>query len=120
MFTEPAIKRAIVFVDGQNLFHAAKSAFGYNYPNYDISALANAICNNQNWNLTGIRFYTGIPDASDDPFWNHFWTAKLAQMGRQGITVFSRPLRYRNQLVKLPAGGTSTVLVGQEKDCFQT
>lgn len=30
---EPAVKRTVVFIDGQNLFHAVKSAFGYPYPN---------------------------------------------------------------------------------------
>jgi hypothetical protein len=29
MPAEPAIKRAVAFVDGQNLFYAAKTAFGY-------------------------------------------------------------------------------------------
>ncbi len=32
MPSEPPVKRAFVFVDGQNLFHAAKEAFGYLYP----------------------------------------------------------------------------------------
>jgi hypothetical protein len=40
MPTEPPVKRAVAFIDGQNLFHAAKRAFGYPYPNYDISKLA--------------------------------------------------------------------------------
>ena len=31
------------------------------------------------------------------------------------MRVFSRPLRYRNQTVRLPGGGTHTFLVGQEK-----
>jgi hypothetical protein len=31
MPTEPTPKRTIVFFDGQNLFHAAKEAFGYKY-----------------------------------------------------------------------------------------
>lgn len=31
------MKRAVVFVDGQNLFHSAKNCFGYTYPNYDRS-----------------------------------------------------------------------------------
>src|SRR6185312_14044746 len=31
---EPAIKRAVAFIDGQNLFHHARQAFGYHYPNY--------------------------------------------------------------------------------------
>ncbi len=41
---ELPVKRAVVFVDGQNLFHAAREAFGYTYPNYDVSALAKQIC----------------------------------------------------------------------------
>jgi len=40
MPTEPQTKRAIAFVDGQNLFYAAKEAFGYSHPNYDVLALA--------------------------------------------------------------------------------
>src|SRR5207302_1010907 len=51
----------------------------------------------------------------DNSFWNHFWAAKLAQMGRDKVTVFSRPLRYRNHTVRLPDGKTHTFLVGEEK-----
>jgi hypothetical protein len=36
-------------------------------------------------------------------------------MGRQGIKVFSRPLRYRNQVVKLPDGTLHSFLHGEEK-----
>ncbi len=54
MSTEPEIKRVHVFVDGQNLYHAAKGAYGYTYPNYDISKLAAAICEAQGWSLTAI------------------------------------------------------------------
>src|SRR3990172_5827219 len=36
-------------------------------------------------------------------------------MGRLGVTIFSRPLRYRNQTVNLPDGTKHTILVGQEK-----
>ncbi len=43
MAIEPADKRAIVFVDGQNLFHAAKEAFGYRFPNYDVLKLASVV-----------------------------------------------------------------------------
>lgn len=32
---EPQTKRVTAFVDGQNLFNAAKYAFGYRFPNYD-------------------------------------------------------------------------------------
>lgn len=105
----------MVFVDGQNLFYAAKQVFGYTYPNYDIASLAAKLCQQQNWQLTQARFYTGIPNSGDDAAWNHFWKAKLAQMGRQGVHVFSRPLRYRLHTVRLPDGTTYSVPVGQEK-----
>jgi uncharacterized LabA/DUF88 family protein len=112
---EPTTKRAIAFIDGQNLFHSVKEAFGYTYPNFDPHALAETVCRKQGWELAEARFYTGIPDNMDEPFWNHFWTAKLAQMGRQKTHVFSRPLRYRNKTFTLPDGTQHTVLVGEEK-----
>ena len=59
---EAAIKRAVVFVDGQNLFYGAREAFGYQYPNYEISKLAQQVCQSQNWNLVRTQFYTGVPD----------------------------------------------------------
>jgi uncharacterized LabA/DUF88 family protein len=112
---EPTTKRAIAFIDGQNLFRAAKQAFGYTYPNYDVAALASAVALDQDWQVLGARFYTGVPDALDDAPWNHFWTAKLLQMSRQGVRTFSRALRYRNKVVRLADGTEQTVLVGQEK-----
>ena len=112
---EPPSKRTVAFVDGQNLFHGAKAAFGHAYPNYNVAALAGAICQRQGWSLMQTRFYTGVPDALDNPFWNHFWTAKLLSMSRQGVHVFSRPLRYRNETVRLASGATQSTLVGQEK-----
>ena len=115
MKPEPSLKRAYVFFDGQNLFRSAKDAFGFNYPNYDPIPLSKLVCGAYGWSLEKVFFYTGVPDASDDPRWNHFWTSKLAHMGRQGIAVFSRPLRYRNQTIRLPDGSEQSVLVGQEK-----
>ena len=46
---EPSVKRAIAFVDGQNLFHNVRYAFGYTYPNYDVQKLSQAVCNAQGW-----------------------------------------------------------------------
>ena len=112
---EPPARRVVAFVDGQNLFHASREAFAYTYPNYDVSALAGEICKRQGWQLDQVRFYTGIPDPSDDPFWNHFWLHKLAMLGRQGVAVYSRPLRYRNRRVRLPDGTEHTYLAGEEK-----
>jgi uncharacterized LabA/DUF88 family protein len=107
--------RAVTFFDGQNLFHSAKAAFGYRFPNYDPVALSNAVCAARGWQCTQVRFYTGVPDETDNPTWNHFWIHKGAQMGREGVVVFTRPLRYRNKEVPLPGGGTYTFLDGDEK-----
>jgi uncharacterized LabA/DUF88 family protein len=115
MSREPALKRVTAFVDGQNLFHAAREAFGYSAPNYDPRALALAISSSQGWTLSATHFFTGIPDSADNPRWNHFWVAKLAVMGTRGVKTFSRPLRYRSQRLMLSDGSTTSVLIGQEK-----
>ena len=112
---QPAQIRAVTFFDGQNLFHCAKAAFGYTFPNYDPLALSKAVCASKGWELAESRFYTGVPDAADNAFWNHFWVAKGAQMGREGVHVYTRPLRYRNKQVKLPDGSVHTFLDGDEK-----
>ena|SRR3989338_3151521 len=111
----PAIKRTVVFIDGQNLYRSAKEAFGYFFPNYDVKLLSEKICAGQGWQIDEIRFYTGVPDLRDDVLWHNFWNKKLVRMGQRGITIFSRALRYRNQIVKLPDGTNYTFLVGQEK-----
>jgi uncharacterized LabA/DUF88 family protein len=107
--------RAVAFFDGQNLFHSAKKAFGYTFPNYDPKALAREVCKAQGWHLVEARFYTGVPDPADNAFWNHFWVAKCAQMGRDGVYIYTRPLRYRNKTVKLPDGSEYSFLDGDEK-----
>lgn len=112
---EPVSKRTHAFVDGQNLYHAVRRAFGYSYPNYDVLALATAVCRANGWELRSVHFYTGIPQAGEDPFWHHFWVAKLAVMGTRNVKTFSRPLRYHDEEAALPGGGTVTVRVGQEK-----
>ena len=115
MAAEPPVKRTVAFFDGQNLFHAVKSAFGYTYPNYDVKALAQSICAAKGWQLDQVRFYTGVPDSTDNAMWNGFWAAKLLAMSRQGVWTFSRPLRYRNQTVKLPDGTSHAFLAAEEK-----
>lgn len=115
MRSAPSIKRTVAFIDGQNLFHSVRSAFGYTYPNYDVAALARAVCAAKGWQLDQVRFYTGVPDPSDDPRWNAFWAAKLLHMSREGIFTFTRALRYRNQVVNLPGGSQHTFLAAEEK-----
>ena len=94
MRREPKIKRAIVFVDGQNLYHAAKREFGHAIPNYDIGKLAAAACQEEGWSLRSTRFYTGIPNSEASEKWRAFWAARFRVMRGQGIEVVSRPLCY--------------------------
>lgn len=115
MPAEPARKRAIAFVDGQNLFHAARAAFGYTHPNYDVQALAEAVCRQAGWQLQRTHFYTGVPDVEDDAFWSEFWAAKLLAMSRAGVYVFSRKLKYRNKVLRGISGRSQSILVGEEK-----
>jgi uncharacterized LabA/DUF88 family protein len=102
-------------LDGQNLDHAARHAFGYTFPNFDPVALATAISKAQGWELAEVRFYTGVPDREDDPFWHQFWTNKLAHLGRRGATIYSRSLVYRNKVIRLPDGTEQSYLSGEEK-----
>jgi uncharacterized LabA/DUF88 family protein len=115
MPAEPAVKRTVAFFDGQNLFHAARSAFGRPYPDYDPRFLARQVCGQQGWELEQVRFYTGIPSVQDNAFWHTFWSAKLLAMSRSGVHVFSRTLRYQHKRVTLPGGTVHRVLVGEEK-----
>lgn len=109
----PANPRAIAFVDGQNLFNAAKEAFGYTYPNYDVLKLAREVASMGGWLLIETRFYTGIPERSDPR--HAFWNNKLAALGRQGVVLFSRSLRYHQEEVTLPDGSTSKLRIPVEK-----
>jgi len=81
---EPAVKRAIVFIDGQNLFHATREVFGYMYPNYDVQALARRLCAAQGWQLEQTRFERVIELATDslaglpaDSVYRHFGAITL-------------------------------------------
>jgi hypothetical protein len=74
MPAEPAVKRVIAFIDGQNLYHNARNVFGYNYPNYNAQKLAQAVCDSRQWALERVQFSTGIPSPADNAFWHGFWS----------------------------------------------
>jgi uncharacterized LabA/DUF88 family protein len=95
-------KQAITFFDGQNLFYAAREAFGYKTPNYDPLALSGCVCRDCGWQLKQVRFYTGVPGHQEDPDGYGFWTAKLQGLRNARVEVFQRPLRYRQRKVRLP------------------
>ena len=103
--TEPNPKRVVAFFDGQNLFHAAREAFGHRMPNYDPPALVKAVCGSMGWHVVGVRFYTGLPGAKEEPFWHRYWASKLRGMRTAGVEVVTRPLRYRAKDFELPSRG---------------
>jgi uncharacterized LabA/DUF88 family protein len=112
---EPTQRRAVMFFDGQNLYHSARDCFGYTFPNFDVMALSRAVCATKGLLLSRVRFYTGIPSSQDDPLWHGFWSRKLLSMRRQGAAVFSRQLRYREKTHRLSDGTTLTLTHGEEK-----
>ena len=115
MRLEPRVKRAVSFIDGQNLYRHAKDAFGHHHPNYDPIKPSDAVYVASGWTSCGVRFYTGTPAADRSPMWHGYWQRRLLAMRRAGIHVFSRPIRYRTDSIRLPDGSTVTNVVGEEK-----
>lgn len=95
-YTHPSVKQvASVFIDGQNLHHSLREAFGANYPNYDPRKLAEEICRERGYELGTIRFYTGVENRDRNEFWHDFWKNKIEAMKRDGVLTYTRPLQYR-------------------------
>ena len=112
---EPRVKRAVSFVDGQNLYHHAKAAFGYRVPNYDPLALAQAVCDREGWSNVGVRFYTGVPLPHKNPKWHRFWQRRLLKMRHRGIETTERPLHYVRAESALGARHGSFTEIAHEK-----
>lgn len=113
--SEPKIKKTLALFDGQNLFHMAKTLFGYTYPNYDPVKLAKVICKQQGWQLEKVCFYTGVPKPSQDPDRAAFWRNKLRRLQQQKAQVFQGTLNYHYQTIRLKDGSTEQVKFGYEK-----
>lgn len=114
---EPSIKRAVAFVDGQNLYRAAKAAFGYTWPNYRFPELAAAVSELKGWELVQTRFYTGIPKphyGGREQQWHTFWTRKLLIMRNRGVYVYARSLAYQRSQ-QLADGSAQGGVKGREK-----
>ena len=93
--------RALVLVDGQNLYHLARRAwasgpFGqsspYTWPSYDVEKLAHALVSRVTGRtLAEIRFYTGVPHPHAGPsqrFWHGFWSNKLRYLRSRAIYTY--------------------------------
>ncbi len=106
--------RAIVFIDGQNLFHTAKRTFNLSedYPIYDPKKVGERACQlvgpklrarngssePVNITLAQTRFYTGIPKPEIDPKPHRFWRRKLAKATKDGVEVVHRTLHYQERI----------------------
>ena len=85
--------RALVSFDGQNLYRLAMRAYGpgppYTWPSYDVVKLAEALVSRvPGRTLAEVRFYTGVPNQSQNAFWHKFWNNKLRALQRQGVYVY--------------------------------
>src|SRR5450756_2249784 len=117
----PRAKRAIAFFDGQNLFAAARDAFGFTTASHGVPRLARAVALQRGWDLTQVRFYTGIPERRDNPRLHYHWTSRLRRMRAEGVVVTARPLRRRRRRARLNDGAavepTDVVLLfSQDQD----
>ena len=61
--TAPSRKRSVSFVDGENLFNAAKEAFGYHYPNYDVLAFAPEVPSSASVRVMGLIAKPVVPSS---------------------------------------------------------
>ena len=68
------------------------------------------------WALSETFFYTGIPDPADKPFWNHFWTAKLAVMGREAFEHFPVLFGTATKPCPFPEGGPRRYVVRMTRE----
>ena len=106
---------AVGFIDGQNLFMQAKRLFGYHTPNFDPRGLHREVCAAGGFEPGEVRFYTGMPSAKRQPRWHAFWSNKTKAMERDGITVTTRPLRYRKRRVFDEDGDVEFLVQAEEK-----
>lgn len=115
MAEEPTTRNAIAFIDGQNLFRHAKSAFGHHHPNYDPKKLFTWVCQQKHWHAKQIRFYTGIPREERDQRWHGYWRNRIRSLKEDGIVVETRKLAYHLETAKDSGGNRQEVLIAKEK-----
>lgn len=106
--------RVHAFIDGQNLFGHAKSAWGYRYATYCPHQLAEWVCDQQGWTLEQVHFYTGIHEANRDAFLHYWWRSKLDYIRSTGVRVFTRKLRY-SEVERVHRGIQTVEYVPREK-----
>jgi uncharacterized LabA/DUF88 family protein len=109
------VAHAIAFIDGQNLFAAARDAFGVKAPSFDVVALSHAVAEAQGWEVHGVRFSSGVPAADDNERPHRAWSSQLREMRTLVVHATVRPLRRRRKRVRLDDGTTAELTVLEEK-----
>jgi uncharacterized LabA/DUF88 family protein len=98
----PAVCRVFAFIDGMNLFNAAKRCFGYQFPNCDHAKLVNAVVNMEAARqLDRATLYQGVPRQEHDADKYRWWNRKLAVTGRSGVVVERRYMARRELKITL-------------------
>lgn len=85
--------RVIVFVDGQNVYKRCFERYGHGV----LHPLLLAERLKFGRRLKGVRYYTGMPDPRLDPGRNARAQRRSAFISKTGVTVVTRPLRYRQE-----------------------
>ena len=83
--------------------------------NYVPVKLPAAVCKLNGWIPNLVRFYTGVPNLERAPMWTRYWAKRLLYMKNAGISVTTRPLRYREETVTDAFGNTAVVFTPREK-----
>ncbi len=93
MYDEPQDKRAIVFIDGSNIRHSARKAFGDSFANFNPLALARTLCAAHDWRLVGVHLYLAVPDVRVSEDAHYASIKRSARWRRQGVKVFTRAMQ---------------------------
>jgi len=107
--------KAVTFIDGQNLYHTAKALFGRRDPDYDVMGLSRFVCSELGLQCSEVRFYSGIPEKAHKPDWHQYWSQKTRGMLRNGVKVFIRRLRRRDDQAYDQFGNSKKVFFYEEK-----
>lgn len=100
--TPPTKQRVYAYIDGANLFNAAKRRFGYREPNLDIAKLARAIATRTPGRMaSAIYYYIGVARSEHDQQSHEWWNRKLAATGKLGVKIVRRNLKPRELKIEL-------------------
>lgn len=114
----PTPLRVVVFIDGQNFFNDCLRTFGKGEAHPHL--LAQEVCSTtfgQDRQLVQVRFYTGVHTPNRFAAMNAYMTRRIEAMKRQGVHVFSRPLKYSLEWVddRRSPGNFIQIWKGREK-----